>query len=255
MRPTYATGVSNAQPTALGKAVKVLWSFTLDDSVVSLAELVLRTGLHKATVYRICGELVQLGLLSKQEGGYRLAGSLFELGMRTSVGRTLVVLAMPYLQDLCERTHETVHLAVADGVDVVYVAKISGHRQAASPSRTGGRMPMHCTAIGKVLLAHADPEVQRKVLEGPLERRTGRTIVAPGLLRAQLDAVLECGVAFEREESTAGLLCVAAPVFADGSRSNLALSVTGPVGRFKPEAHVSAILTTAAAMGRALSGY
>lgn len=244
---------SPVQPSALGKAVSVLRAFTIEDSTVSLAELVARTGLHKATVHRIAGELVDLRLLDRREGGYCLSGGLFELGMRAAVERTVLEIAMPFLQDLYERTHETVHLGTAEGHEVVYIAKIGGRQQASSPSRTGGRMPMHCTAIGKVLLAHSPPEIVREVLSGDLERRTPRTITAPGLLRRQLEAVHEQGVAFEREESTTGLLCVAAPVLTSGRPVTLAISVTGPVGRLRPEAHVSAVRAAGAGIGSVLS--
>jgi DNA-binding IclR family transcriptional regulator len=240
--------------TVLGKAVAILRSFTPEDQVLSLAELVRRTGLPKASAHRIAADLVGHQLLDRVAGGYRLSGGMFELGMRASAERTLLELAMPFLQDLYERTHETVHLGVTDGQEVVYVAKIGGHRQAKAPSRVGGRMPLHCTAIGKVLLAHADPETRREVLTGPLERRTPHTIVAPGLLRRQLDAALETGVAFEREESTPGLLCVAAPVLdVDGSTALAAISVTGPVGRFRPEAHATAVRAAAQALGSVLA--
>ncbi|MCR6032865.1 helix-turn-helix domain-containing protein [Nocardioides sp. zg-579] len=240
--------------TVLGKAVALLRAFRVDDTVLPLAELVRRTGLPKGTVHRIAGDLVAHRLLDKTPHGYRLSGGLFELGMRAATERTLLELAMPFLQDLYERTHETVHLGVQDGTEVVYVAKIGGHRQARSPSRTGGRMPMHCTAIGKVLLAHAADEVRDELLAGPLERRTPHTVVAPGLLRRQLAKVLETGVAYEREESTPGLLCVAAPVLdPDGRTALAAISVTGPVGRFRPEAHETAVRAAAAALGSTLS--
>ncbi|MEP9384629.1 IclR family transcriptional regulator [Nocardioides sp. KR10-350] len=240
--------------TVLGKALAILRSFTPNDTVLPLAELVRRTGLPKGTVHRVAGDLVGHRLLDKTATGYRLSGGLFELGLRASVERSLLEVAMPFLQDLYERTHETVHLGVRDGDEVVYVAKIGGHRQAASPSRTGGRMPLHCTAIGKVLLAYAGPELQQEVLAGPLERRTPHTIVAPGRLRRQLDGVLEKGVAFEREESTAGLLCVAAPVLGTDDTAVLAaISVTGPVGRFKPEPHVDAVRAAATGVGSTLA--
>jgi DNA-binding IclR family transcriptional regulator len=240
--------------TVLGKAVAVLRAFRIDDRYLPLAELVRRTGLPKGTVHRVAGDLVAHRLLDKTPHGYRLAGGLFELGMRAATERTLIEVAMPYLQDLYERTHETVHLGVREGTEVVYVAKIGGHRQARSPSRTGGRMPMHCTAIGKALLAHADPEVRAAVLAGPLERHTPRTVVAPGLLARQLDQVLEGGIAYEREESTAGLLCVAAPVLdTDGTTALAAISVTGPVGRFRPESHENAVRASASALGSMLA--
>ncbi|UDY23678.1 IclR family transcriptional regulator [Nocardioides sp. Kera G14] len=244
---------TGALDTVLGKAVALLRAFTADDRVLPLAELVRRTGLPKGTVHRVAGDLVEHRLLDRTDRGYRLSGGLFELGLRASSERTLLELAMPFLQDLYERTHETVHLGIREGTEVVYVAKIGGHRQAKTPSRTGGRMPMHCTAIGKVLLAHADPELQADVLAGPLERRTPRTIVAPGVLRRQLTRIVETGVSYEREESTPGLLCVAAPVFETDGRTPLAaISVTGPVGRFRPEAHETAVRAAATALASTL---
>lgn len=249
-----AGGEAGELDTVLGKAVAILRAFGPSDSVLPLAELVRRTGLSKGTAHRVAGDLVTHRLLDKTEHGYRLAGGLFELGMRAATERTLLELAMPYLQDLYERTHETVHLGVREGSEVVYVAKIGGHRQAASPSRAGGRMPMHCTAIGKVLLAYADPTLRQQVLAGPLERRTPHTIVAPGLMQRQLDTILESGVSYEREESTVGLLCVAAPVLdVDGRTALAAISVTGPVGRFRPETHAAAVRAAATALSSTLA--
>ncbi|GAA4915831.1 DNA-binding IclR family transcriptional regulator [Nonomuraea thailandensis] len=239
--------------TVLGKAVTILRAFRPEDRVVSLAELVRRTGLHKATVHRLSRDLVANRLLDRADGGYRLSGGLFELGMLASLERSLLEVAMPFLQDLYERTHETVHLGVRDGHDVVYIAKIGGHRQARAPSRPGGRMPLHCTAIGKALLAYADADLQREVLTGPLERRTPHTVVAPGILGSQLQRVAETGVAFEAEESAVGLLCVAAPVLGRDDEPLAAISVAGPTGRFRPEGQAVAVRAAAAALGSTLS--
>ncbi len=239
--------------TVLGKAVAILRAFRVEDQAVSLAELVRRTGLHKATVHRLCSELVANRLLDRVTGGYRLSGGLFELGMRASVERSLLEVAMPFLQDLYERTHETVHLGVREGHEVVYIAKIGGHRQARAPSRAGGRMPLHCTAIGKALLAHSDPPLSLEVLSAPLERRTPHTIVAPGLLRRQLAQVAETGVAFEHEESAAGINCVAAPVFGPGDELLAAISITGPTSRFRPEAHVAPVRSATTALSATLT--
>ncbi|MEW2623720.1 IclR family transcriptional regulator [Streptomyces sp. NPDC048106] len=240
--------------TVLGKALAILRAFGPADSVLPLAELVRRTGLAKGTVHRVAGDLVHHRLLDRTDHGYRLSGGLFELGLRAATERTLLELAMPFLQDLYERTHETVHLGVLEGREVVYLAKIGGHRQAKAPSRTGGRMPVHCTAIGKVLLAHAGEDEQAAVLTAPLERRTPHTVIAPGLLRRQLVNAVETGVAYEIEESTPGLLCVAAPVLApDGRTAVAAISVTGPVGRFRPESHANAVRAAATALGSTLA--
>ena len=246
--------MASGPESVLGKALVILRSFGPDEPVLMLAEVARRTGIPKPTVHRMARDLVDLHLLDTVDGGYRLSSGMFELGMRASAERALLELAMPFLQDLYERTHETVHLGISDDLAVVYVGKIGGHRQAKSPSRIGGRMPLHCTAIGKVLLAHAGPEERASVLTGPLERRTPRTVVAPGLLSRQLDSILESGVAFEREESALGLLCVAAPVLdVDGRAALAAISVAGPIGRFRPEMHGTAVRAAAQALGSVLA--
>lgn len=204
-------------------------------------------------MHRLAGDLVVNRLLDRVDGGYRLSGGLFELGMRAAVERSLLEIAMPFLQDLYERTHETVHLGVREDHEVVYIAKIGGHRQARAPSRVGGRMPLHCTAIGKALLAHSDPALRRDVLCGPLERRTPHTVVAPGLLRRQLADVATSGVAFEHEESAPGVSCVAAPVFGADGVLMAAVSITGPTSRFRPESHVAPIRTATAALTATLA--
>jgi DNA-binding IclR family transcriptional regulator len=114
-------------------------------------------------------------------------------------------------------------------------------------------MPMHCTGIGKALLANSDESLRHEVLTGRLERRTPHTVVARGLLRRQLDTVLETGVAFEREESALGISCVAAAVLGPDERAVAAISVTGSVPGFRPEAHVSAIRAAAAGLGATLA--
>lgn len=231
--------------TVLGKAVTILRAFRHDDHTVSLATLVRRTGLHKATVHRLANDLAAIRLLDRAEDGYRLSGGLFELGMRASVERSLLEIAVPFLQDLYEKTHETVHLGVREGHDVVYVAKIGGHRQAKSPSRTGGRIPLYCTAIGKALLAYADTGLRKEVLAEPMMRRTPHTVVAAGLLQRQLSRIVQQGVAFEHEESAVGIACVAAPIFGHEAEPVAAISITGPVGRFRPEAHVATVKAAA----------
>lgn len=238
--------------SVLRKAVLILRAFAADEYAVTLAELTRRTGLHKATVHRLARELVELGLLERGPTGYRLAVGLFELGMRAAKERSLLEVTMPFLQELSERTHELVHLAVREGNEVVYVAKLGGRRQAKSPSRIGGRMPTHCTAVGKILLAH-DDDLRRRVLTAPLPRLTPHTIVAPGLLRRQLDVVTAHGVAFEHEESALGLACVACPVFSPSGEVAAAISITGPTSRFRPEAHSDVVRATANAISATLA--
>ncbi|MQY30438.1 hypothetical protein NRB56_60400 [Nocardia sp. RB56] len=113
-------------------------------------------------------------------------------------------------------------------------------------------MPLYCTAIGKALLAHSDPATIDRILTGPLPRRTPRTIVAPGLLRTQLDNVLDQGVAYEYEESAPGIVCLAAAIL-DGTEPVAAVSVTGPATRFRPESHATPVQAAAAGVASILA--
>ncbi|WP_217640789.1 IclR family transcriptional regulator [Blastococcus tunisiensis] len=239
--------------SVLGKAIIVLNAFAADDTGVAFAELQRRTSLPKATLHRVAGDLVKARLLVRIDGDYHLGSHLFELGMRASVERTLLEVATPFIEDLYERTHETVHLGLREGAQVVYVAKIGGHRQAPSPSRIGGRMPVHATAIGKALLAWADEDERTTVLSGRLERLTPRTITAPGRLRQQLDSARENGVAFEYEESAVGLVCVASPVLDTNDRPIAAISVTGAVTRFRPADQATLVRAAAAGVAATLA--
>jgi DNA-binding IclR family transcriptional regulator len=245
--------VAPGPETVLGKAMTVLLAFTVEDTVLGFTELQVRTGLPKSTLHRIIGALVGAKLLERVDGRYRLSRLVFELGMRASVERTLLEVAIPFLEELYERTHETVHLGVREGTEVVYVAKVGGHRQAASPSRLGGRMPLHATAIGKVLLAWAREDVREEVLGQRLRRCSPRTIVNRGVLRQQFHDVVERGVAFEHEESAVGITCVAAPVLDAYDQVVAGVSVAGPVGRFHPGRHANAVQAAAAGIAATLA--
>ncbi|GIJ45406.1 IclR family transcriptional regulator [Virgisporangium aliadipatigenens] len=239
--------------SVIAKVSAILDAFTADDRGVGFAELQRRTGLAKATLHRLTAELVAARLLDRVDGKFHLSGHLFQLGMRASVERGLIEVATPFLEDLYERTHETVHLGLREGAEVVYVAKMGGHRQAKAPSRLGGRMPLHATAIGKALLAFAPAAVRTSFLKGPLARLAPRTITAPRILRGQLDEAVEKGVTFEFEESAVGIVCVGAPVLDRRDLAVAAVSVAGPVTRFQPQKHATAVKAAAAGIAATLA--
>ncbi|MEV6703197.1 IclR family transcriptional regulator [Streptomyces sp. NPDC051453] len=242
----------DAPSGVLGKALTVLQAFTVEDTTLGFAELQRRTDFAKSTLHRVLGDLVAARLLDRVQGRYRLSGLVFELGMRASVERGLLEVATPFLEDLYVRTHELVHLGTREGSEVVYVAKMGGHQQADSPSRLGGRMPLHATALGKVLLAHAPAEVREATLRGPLERKAPRTITNVDVLARQLSDVVGKGVAFEYEESAVGIVCVAAGIFGPSDEIVAAVSVTGPVHRFQPARHANSVRAAAAGISATL---
>jgi DNA-binding IclR family transcriptional regulator len=197
---------------------------------LSLAQVVRRTGLPRSSAHRMLERLVQLRWLRRHGRYYELGMRLVELGSLAVHQDRLHSAATPFLHELHRATGLVVHLAVLDGNDVVYLEKIAGALGAAVPSRVGGRQPAHCTAVGKALLAFSNPAT----LEGSevelLARKTRYSICTRRQLADQLAAVRAHGFASEREESTDGFGCIAAPI-GDVDAPIAAVSVCGPLDR------------------------
>ncbi|MET1000881.1 MAG: IclR family transcriptional regulator, partial [Acidimicrobiia bacterium] len=196
--------------------------------------------------------LVDAGILEREDGQLELGLRLFELGQLVPRQRTLRDAALPFMEDLFEATHETVHLAVLDGIEILYVEKIMGHRRVRSPSRVAGRMPLYCTAVGKAILAFSPPELLDRVIEAGLRPRTPYTIVSANLLRESVAEVARTRVAFDREESLLGLGCAAAPVFGPHHELVGALSVSGSTSRIEPDRMATAVKTASLSLSRVL---
>ena len=240
--------------SVLGRAMTLVTSFGPAEVELSLAELARRTGLAKSTAHRLLNELATWDLVERTPGGFRLGMRLFELGSLVPRQRGLREAAAPFLADLFEATHETVHLAMLDGIEVVYIQKLDSRRGPKVPSRVGGRLPAHCTGVGKAMLAFSSPERVDAVLAAGLRRRAPRTVVAPGLLRQELAEIRERGVALEHEESTVGITCVAAPVLDPTGVATAAVSITGWVNSLDPGRFAPAVRTAAIGISRILRG-
>jgi DNA-binding IclR family transcriptional regulator len=235
----------------LGRAALLLDCLAAGDSP-GISELARRSGLAKTTVFRLVHELAGCGLVEVTSSGVRLGMRLFELGSSVPRQRSLAEAALPFMRDLHVATRETVHLAVLDGAEVVYVAIQHGAHTPRLPSRVGGRMPAHATGVGKAILAFSAPEVAAALIYGGLERRTPRTIAAPGALRRELARIRASGVSFDREESGPGIVCAASPVFGTGGTVAAALSLTGWSSRLDLERVAPAVRTAALALSRQL---
>ncbi|AYJ47270.1 IclR family transcriptional regulator [Rhodococcus sp. P1Y] len=221
-------------------------------AALTLAEVSTRTGLPRSTTHRLLVDLADLGWLTRRGNTFELGMALFELGERVGLKHRLRTAAVPFMQDLFAVTEQTVHLAVRDGHEAVYVEKIHGHSSFPLPSQIGGRLPLTCTAVGKALLASADPAVQDEVLSRPLRRYTPMSITDPKTLARELDAIRRTGIAIEREEAALGGCCLASPVMLAGEPI-AALSVSVPKDQFTPELLAPAVRTAAMALGRVLA--
>ncbi|MFE2043126.1 IclR family transcriptional regulator [Streptomyces sp. NPDC059477] len=217
--------------SVLGKVQLILESFGHDDEHLSLTEITRRSGMAKASVHRLAQELLRWGVLERHGSDYRLGMRLFEIGQRVPRQRILRDAARPYMEDLHQSTSETIHLAVLDGREVLYLEKVPGHGQVSKPSRVAGRLPLHCTATGKVLLAFGPHSLVDEVVAAPLERITPRTVATPGLLLKELARARDTGHAVEYEQTRVGYLSVAVPLVGATGTTMGALSVTAPVFR------------------------
>lgn len=194
--------------------------------VLGVSEIARRTGISKPAVSRIAAELVERRFLERVEGGLRLGVRLFELGSQAAGPSDLRRLAFATLADLRSATRQTVHLAVLEGSDVVYIEILRSRFTPPLPSRVGGRLPAYATGVGKALLAHLSEERLAEVLPERLTPVGPRTIIDPAVLRRHLEEVRETGFAYEREESAPLIGCAAAPVFDADDRPIAAVSIS-----------------------------
>lgn len=179
---------------------------------LTLSELARRTEIPVPTVHRLVGELVSGSALQRLDNGrYAVGRLLWEAGLLAPVQGRLRQVAEPFLHDVYAATMATVHLAVRDGDEVLYLHRMQGRSSVPIVSAVGSRLPMHATGVGKVLLAHAPTDVRDRVFAG-LTRITPYTITRPEVLQAQLDRIRCSGVADTSEEMSLGACSLAVPV-------------------------------------------
>lgn len=208
------------------------------EEALGLTELAQRLALHKSTVARIVATLSARGYVEQdpRTRRYRLTLKLFELGSLCLARLELVTEARPIIEELAQASGEVVHLAVLDQGEVVYVDKVESEQTIRMYSRVGRRSPVHCTGVGKALLAFVDDATfQAIVAEKGLRRFTPRTITDADRLRDHLARVREVGVAFDDEEHEPGIRCVAAPVRDHRGVVIASISVAGPAVRMTHE--------------------
>ena len=239
---------------AIDKAISLLSALGHGSAAgLGVSELARRADMSKSTAYRLLGMLERNGVIEKVGTSYRLGQRLHDLGNRVYAPDQDRIrdLLTPFLADLYEITHETVHLAALHGTDVVYLAKLFGHRRVVSPSRVGGRVPAHATAVGKVLLA-GSPDDLETVLRTGLPPLTANTVTDPATFRAQVARAARDGLAYDDEESAAGLTCIAVAIHGAAGRPVAALSVSGAKGHFDARRHAAALREVSLAATRAL---
>lgn len=234
------------------RAFRLLGSFRAHDTALTLTVLSVRADLPKATALRLIRRLVAAGAMEQlADGSYVLGLRLLELASLAPRGHGLRLAALPHMQALQAQTGHHVLLAVRDGHASVLVERLSANEGGQLMYRVGGRMPLHATGVGLVLLAHADVDTQSEVLNQPLVLEPEGTQVTAEAVRRRIDFVRRHGVAVMARREPEHLASLAAPVYQHGH-------VVAAVSVLAPEAHLHApeiealVRTTTRAISRNL---
>jgi IclR family acetate operon transcriptional repressor len=223
---------------AVDRAAQLLLEVVHCPDAVTFTELTAATGLAKSTTSRLLMALERNGLVRRDSrGAYRPGEVFLSYASRGSAETHLIAVAQPFLEQLGADTGETINLGVPrPGGKVEQIAQVDSRYLIGGTNWVGLSVPLHCAALGKVLLAYGAAELP----PGGLERRTARTITSRARLAADLAAVRSAGFAVTSEELEPGLVAIAAPVYQSGSSDRggtvvAALSVSGPASRLTGE--------------------
>ena len=240
---------------AAAKALELLSAFSFAERRLSLSDLAARTGIPRATAFRLLSTLEASGFVTKIGGEFQLGVKCFVLGNIVAADLDLKEVAQPHLSALRDATRETTHLAILDHWRVVYLERLpSPHPVGFMRSRVGAILPAFCTALGKTLLSDL-PEADVTAWAGAQTspRMTPNTITSAKRLLKELRAVGARGYALDEEEHELGVRCVAAPVRNHEGKVVAAISVAGPTERMPRTLAGSDIASKVVAAAHAIS--
>lgn len=220
------------------RALGILQAFAQANGTLTLGEMSAKLGMPKSSLHRLVSTLEREGFLARhaETGRYQLGLAVLRLAGPALASIDLREIARPYLEGLARELHDTVHLAVLDRGDVIYIDKIESPSRVQMVSHIGGRVPAHCTGLGKAMLAHlSEDEVRHIVEERGLPAYTPATIVALHPLFAELRATRERGYAVDAGEHESMVRCVAAPIRDSRAQMVGAVSATTVVAGWEAE--------------------
>jgi DNA-binding IclR family transcriptional regulator len=239
--------------TVSSRLLDVLFAFEPGHSMLSLADLVRATGMPHATVRRLAMELTGSGALDRQaDGRFTVGLRLWQLGTLAPFTEPLRTLAQPFLEDLYTALHQHVQLAVLERQEAVVIERLSAPEAPALVSQVGGRLPLHCSGVGKVLLSHGGRDLIETVLSGELRRYTPRSIVSPAALRKEIADCRRTGTATVRGELTPDADSVATRIVNSEGRVVAALSVVVRANSVKHRAVLPSVIASGLGISRLL---
>lgn len=232
--PSSDSGGPNYQVRALVRGLAVLRSFRVDEPELTLTDLARRLGFAKSTLSRLLQALEGEGFIEQDAttGRWRLGVAAFEVGSVYMRQLSFSTAAQPVLERLANDCGETTSLGILADGGVVYLSIVHGQREIGIQSAAGARHPVHCTALGKALLAYRpEGEVCEILAQHPMTRRTDHTITTVPAFLDELVRVRSCGYAIDDEERAENIRCAAAPIYDHRGVVVAAISASGPVFR------------------------
>jgi len=231
MAETKKVGI---QVQSVARAVEILRCF-LHEPELGISEIAAEMQLNKSTVFGLVNTLTHFGFLEQVDSNkkYRLGAALFELGSLVVSRIDIQAEAKSLCAPLVEKYPATLHMAVHSEGEILYISKLNSENSIINTSNVGRRAPMHCTGVGKAILAYLPESYIDRYLRFPLKRLTARTITEREHLMAELDEVRRTGIAVDAEEVEPGLNCIAAPVLRQNGIPELAISLSFPYGRLR----------------------
>ena len=225
---------ASGQVQSLSRALWLMNALAECPQGLSLSEVAHRVQLPTSTVHRLLTTLQNERYVrfESDRSVWLIGVQAFQVGSTFVRSRDIVAMARPYMRRLMEESGETVNLAIADRTEVVYLAQVECHKMMRAIAGPGGRANMHCSGVGKALLAYASPSELGEILQSKsLPRETPKTISKPDALKADLAKIRKRGYAIDDEENAVGLRCVAGVIFDEHAEPLAGLSVSGPMAR------------------------
>lgn len=223
---------------SVSRALDIIHLVGMKKGGLGVTEIAKQIDINKSSVYRILSTLAQYGYIEQDEvtGRYKLGYKFLEISSKLLDSIDLRTEARPFLQELENETNEVIHLVVYDQGEVVYIEKLEGNETLRMHSKVGKRAPMHCTSVGKAIMAHQPSGIVHEIVDRKgLPMHTEKTITDKDKLFQELVKVKQEGYALDLEENENGITCIAVPIFDHSGNVTAAVSISGPTMRMSAE--------------------
>lgn len=220
--------------TSVEKAFNILECFTTTHQELGVTDLAQKLSTNKSAVYRMLATMEALNVIQQnpENGRYRLGLKLFELGQKVPINQNFIAKARPFMEALAKQAGETAHLAIYKNNKVYFLDKVVGRHDLQINSQIGSEKAIHCTGLGKVMLAFSEPNYETIIQSLSLHPVTKHTITNTDNLIKEVEIIKRQGFALDLEENEIGLVCVSVPVFNKRGQFIAAISTSGPSARF-----------------------